>query len=308
MNKQERVLAALNGNEVDHIPYSLWYHFGTQFLPAEKAADIEIVFYERYDFDFLKVMNDYSYPLPEGLDRIRTIEDWKQLKPVTVDDYCFSEQLKLLKIVAKRLKGEAFFLDTVFSPLGVARRTAKDIIFDLLRSHPEQFKQGLEIITESLCNYVKAVIEVGAAGIFFSVNGATSDLFSKEEFQEFVKPYDLQVLNAVKEIGVFNVAHVHGYNLLFDQVTDYPVHAFSWAHLHSWPSLREAKALTDKCLVGGIDEHLTNMFHPDALETQIENALHETQGQKFILGPGCAIPTDMPPEQIDLIRQAIRKS
>lgn len=307
MNKQERVFAALNGKEVDYIPYSLWYHFGTQFLPAAKAADIQIAFYERYDFDFLKVMNDYSYPLPEGVDRIRTIADWQQLKPVTVEDYCFSEQLKLLRIVAKRLKGEALFLDTVFSPLGVARRTAKDVIFDLLRSYPEQFKQGLEIITESLCNYVKAVIEVGAAGIFFSVNGATSDLFTKKEFQEFVKPYDLQVLKAVENAGVFNVAHIHGYNLLFDQVIDYPVHAFSWAHLHSWPSLKEAQTLTDKCLVGGIDEHLTNMFHPDALEVQIANALRETNGQKFILGPGCAIPTDMPPEQIDLICRTLRK-
>ncbi len=107
MNKQERVLAALNGKEVDYIPYSLWYHFGTQFLRAEKAADIEIAFYERYDFDFLKVMNDYSYPLPEGLDRIRTIEDWMQMKPVAVEDYCFSEQLKLLQDCGKTIEREA---------------------------------------------------------------------------------------------------------------------------------------------------------------------------------------------------------
>ncbi len=307
MNKQERVAAAMNGSKVDYVPYSLWYHFGTQSMSAEKAAEIEIAFYERYDFDFLKVMNDYSYPLPEGLDRISTIADWKRMKPVTTDAYCFSEQLKLLKIVAKRLKDEAFFLDTVFNPLGVARRTAKDIIFDLLRSHPEEFKKGLEIIAESLRNYVKAVIEVGAAGVFFSVNGATPDLLSKAEFNEFVKPYDLYVLDAVKDTGVFNVAHVHGKNLLFAETTDYPVHAFSWAHLHSWPSLKEAKHMTKACLIGGIDEHLTNMFHPDEIEAQIASALRETDGERFILGPGCAIPTDMPPEQIDLICQTIRK-
>ena len=307
MNKQERILAAINGNKVDVLPYSMWYHFGTQFMPGEKAAEVVVAFYERYDLDFLKVMNDYAYPLPEGLDRIRSINDWKRMKPVKPTEGGFAEQLKLLKVVASRLKGEAFFVDTVFDPLYVAKRTAKDIIFDLLRSHPEEFKQGLEIITESLRNYVKAMIDIGAAGIFLAVNGATTDLFTREEFREFVKPYSLQVLDAVKDKGVFNIVHVHRENLLFDEMMDYPAHALSWEHLHTPPSFPEAREMTDSCFIGGIDERLTTMFHPDDLEAQIETALRETKGEKFILGPGCSLPSEMPVEQIDIIYRAIRK-
>lgn len=306
MNKQERILAAISGKPVDVIPYSLWYHFGTQFMPGEKAAEVELAFYERYDLDFLKVMNDYAYPLPDGLDRIRTIADWQRLKPVQPNEGGFAEQLKLLKIVAQRLKGEAFFVETVFDPFYVARRTAKDVIFELLRSYPREFKTGLEVITESLRNYVKAVLDVGAAGIFLAVNGATTDFFTRAEFREFVQPYTLQVLDAV-QAGVFNIVHIHGNNILFDEFTAYPVQALSWEHLHAPPSLAAARKLTGRCFIGGIDEKHPDFAHPDELEAQVATALRETNGEKLILGPGCSLPVDMPVAQIDIISKALRR-
>lgn len=308
MTKRERVLAAIQGRTVDMVPYSMWYHFGTQFLPGDKAAEVVIAFYERYDLDFLKVMNDYAYPLPDGLDRIRSIADWNRLRPVKHTEGGFVEQLKLLTEVARHLKGEAFFVDTVFDPFYVARRTAKDIIFDLLRSSPEAFKQGLEVITESLCQYVNAVLDAGAAGIFLAVNGATTNFFTRDEFCEFVKPYGIRVLEAIKDKALFNIVHIHGDNILFEEMLDYPVHALSWEHLHTPPSLAEARQKTDLCLIGGIDEKHPNHAHPDELEAQVANALRETGGKKFILAPGCSLPTDMPVEQIDLIYKAIREN
>ncbi len=307
MNKQERILAAIQGNDVDYVPYTLWYHFGTQFMPGEKAAELVTAFYDRFDLDLLKVMNDYAFPLPDGLDRIRSIDDWKRLKPLKPTEGGFAEQLKLLKVVAAHLDGEAFFVDTVFDPFYVARRTAKDVIFELLRSHPDDVKLGLEAITESLVNYSKAVLDAGGAGIFLAVNGATTDILSREQFQEFVKPYGVQVLEAVNKLGALNILHIHGNNIMFDDCLDYPAHALSWEHLNTPPSLTEARKKTDICFIGGIDEHQANMFHPDALEAQITTTLEDTEGKKLILAPGCSLPPDMPAEQIDIIRNAIRK-
>ncbi|MBD3309483.1 hypothetical protein GF339_24000 [candidate division KSB3 bacterium] len=307
MNKQERVLAAVQGKPVDYVPYTMWYHFGTQFVPGDKAAEVVVAFYERFDLDFAKVMNDYAYPLPKGMDRIRNIDDWKRLEPVKPTEGGFAEQLKLLSVVAKRLKGEAFFVDTIFDPFYVAQRTAKNLVFDLLRSHPEDFKIGLEVITESLVEYVKAVLDLGGAGIFLAVNGASTDVLSKEEFAQFVKPYDLRVLDAVKDQGVLNITHIHGEHIMFEEILDYPVHALSWEQNYVPPSLSDARKLTEKCFLGGIDERLPNFTPPDALEAQVESALQETNGEKFILAPGCSVPPDMPAEQIDIIRNAVRK-
>ncbi|MCP4398273.1 MAG: hypothetical protein GY801_13375 [bacterium] len=308
MNKKERVLAAIHGEDVDYVPYTMWYHFGTQFMPGEKAAEVAIAFYERFDLDLAKVMNDYAYPLPEGMDRIRNIEDWKRLKPLKAEEGGFAEQLKLLELVAKRVKDEAFFVDTIFDPFYMAHRSGKNIIFELLHEHPEEFKQGLEVITESLINYVKAVLELGAAGIFLAVNGASTDVLTQAEFQEFVKPYDLQVLNAVKDQATFNITHIHAENIMFEEFLDYPVQVLSWEQAYVLPSLAEARKMTDMCFLGGLDERVPNVVPPDDLEAQVETALQETQGKKFIFAPGCSVPPDMPAEQIDIIRNAVRRT
>ncbi len=307
MNKKERVLAAIHGKEVDYIPYTMWYHFGTQFMPGEKAAEVVIAFYERFDLDLAKVMNDYAYPLPDGIDRINSIEDWKQMKPLKASEGGFAEQLKLLKVVADHVKDDAFFVDTIFDPFYVAQRTGKNIIFDLMREHPEDFKLGLEAITESLRNYVKALLDLGAAGIFLAVNGASTDVLTPDEFKEFVKPYSLRVLDAVKDRSAFNITHIHGEHIMFEEFLDYPVQVLSWEQAYVPPSLAEARKMTDCCLMGGLDERMPNFVHANDLEAQVEQACQETQGRKFIFAPGCSLPPDMPVEQIEIIRNAVRK-
>jgi len=68
VNKIDRVTRALKGEEVDRPPFSFWYHFGLQHGPGRKHAEAELDFYRAYDLDFLKVMNDYPYPLPAGVE------------------------------------------------------------------------------------------------------------------------------------------------------------------------------------------------------------------------------------------------
>ena len=58
MNKIERVRAALAGQPVDRPPFTVWYHFGNQHAPAERTAEVHLEFFEHYDLDLLKLMND----------------------------------------------------------------------------------------------------------------------------------------------------------------------------------------------------------------------------------------------------------
>jgi len=307
VNKQERVLAALKGEAVDRLPWSIWYHFGNQYAPGDAIAETQLSFFERFDLDFMKVMNDYTYPFPEGLDRITTLDDWKRLSSAPLDYYWFKEQLKALSIYAKKLENKAFFVETIFNPIGVARRTAKDVIFKFMREHPDEFKAGLDAITDSFIAYGFAAMEAGAAGIFFSVNGATDDFMSQSEFMEFVKPYDMKMLSAFQEKGIINIAHIHGFNLRMEDVIDYPVHAFNWSHLHSAPSLKEARKMTDVCLMGGIDEFKTSYFHASDLEAQVNAAVAEAGTRGFMIGPGCAIPSDISPHSLDAVRKAVHR-
>ena len=68
MTKIERIDTTLRGEEADHPPVSLWYHFGVQHCSGDAFARTCLEFFEYYDLDWLKVMNDYFYPLPDGME------------------------------------------------------------------------------------------------------------------------------------------------------------------------------------------------------------------------------------------------
>lgn len=84
MNKKERVEASLAGKPFDRPPVSFWYHFGTQHEGGERIAELELEFLRYYDLDYLKLMNDYYYPMPAGKTELRTAEDLKGIQPLDI--------------------------------------------------------------------------------------------------------------------------------------------------------------------------------------------------------------------------------
>ena len=86
MNKRQRFEAAVSGGEVDYPPCVVWVHFVTDALPGEEAARRHATFLRTYDWDISKVMHDYRYPLPEGLETINTPADMMRFEklPVTI--------------------------------------------------------------------------------------------------------------------------------------------------------------------------------------------------------------------------------
>ena len=80
---------------------------------------------------------------------------------------------------------------------------------------------------------------------------------------------------------------------MFDQVLDYPVSVLSWSDRLAGPSLREARAMTSKCLMGGWHEFgaLSNGPEEKILE-EAKDAIAQTAGRKFILANGCSVPDE----------------
>ncbi|MCX7919908.1 MAG: hypothetical protein N3A72_09965 [bacterium] len=304
MNKIERIHKAINGKTVDRIPYSVWYHFGLQYLPGQALAEAELTFYRKFNLDFIKVMHDYPYPLPEGMQEIKQPNDWLKLKPVNINQGGFKQQLVALKLIGKQLNGEAYYIDTIFSPWSTARKLARDRIFEHQRTAPKKLKYGLEVITESFYNYISVAINSGLSGIFLSIGGASFDLMSEKEYCVFGKPYDLEVLNAASS-APFNVLHIHGKNIMFDLVKEYPVHALNWSHRHTAPSLKEARNKYSGCILGGIDELNTDSVRPPEIREQVFQTIKDLGKKGVILGPGCAIPTNTPPANISEIRKTL---
>jgi len=306
MNKIERVRAALNGKPVDYSPFTAWYHFGTQHASPEQTAEVHLGFFEAYDFDFLKVMNDYDYPMPEGMETMATAADLKRLSVFDVTKTPMGNQLKALEIIAKKLKGKALFVDTLFTAWNTIRRNlVKEALPGLMADHPRELLDALKVINQNLIRYALASLDRGSAGIFFSVP-ASAEFITPEQYEKFMRPFDLEFLNAIKGKGEMHILHAHGEKLFFDRLLDYPVQALSWADLNGGPSISAMREKTPLTLMAGVDHVKFPNISAQIVREQVKSAVAQAGNTKFILAPGCSLPTFSYPPLIKAACAAVR--
>jgi uroporphyrinogen decarboxylase len=306
MTKIERVRAALAGKPVDRPPFSIWYHFGNQHASPERTAQVHLEFFEAYDLDLLKVMNDYDYPMPEGMEIMTTPDDLKRLAPLDVTRTPLGRQLKAIELISKSLKGRALFVDTVFNAWNTVRRNlVKEAMAPLMAEHPEALEAALQIVNDNLIKYALASLERGAAGIFLSVP-ASAESVTPEQYARFMRPFDLELLNAVRGKGECHILHAHGEKLYLDQILDYPVHVLSWADLNGGPSIAEVRRRTTLTLMAGLDHIKFPYVSARAIREQVKAARAQAGNTKFILAPGCSVPTYSFPPLIKAARDAAR--
>ena len=308
MNKLERIDAVLAGQVPDRPPVSLWYHFGLQHAGGNGFARATLDFFEHYDFDFLKVMNDYFYPAPEGVDTVRGPEELRRFRPFDPSNTAWREQLRALEIIQTALGTRAYFVDTVFDPWQSLRRgLAGEQMEKLMRRHPEALTRALEVVTANLVTYCRESYKRGAAGIFLSI-AAGAEILTREDFLAFVKPHAARLLQAIAGEGVLNIAHIHGDDLFFDDVLDLPVPVFSW-----WdrgpqgPDLSSVRARTDACLMGGIDQTLVARRSRDFLRKHVEEGLAAGGDRRFFLANGCTIASWVHPDTLHAIVDTVKR-
>ncbi|HSB81990.1 MAG TPA: uroporphyrinogen decarboxylase family protein [Candidatus Methylomirabilis sp.] len=291
MNKAERVRAAIAGKPVDRPPFTIWYHFGNQHAAPERTAQVHLEFFEYYDLDLLKMMNDYDYPMPEGMDVMATPGDLQRMSAFDVTRTPLGQQLKAVELVAKALQGKALFVDTVFNAWNTLRRNlVKEAMEPLMADHPAEVEAALRVVNGNLINYCLATLERGAAGIFLSVP-ASAEFVTPEQYARFMRPYDLELLNAVKGKGEFHILHAHGEKLYLDQLLAYPVQALSWADLNGGPSIAEARKRTPLALMAGINHVKFPYVSSRVIRDQVKDACAQAGNTKFILAPGCSVAT-----------------
>ena len=307
MHKIDKVDRVLNGQRVDCPPISLWYHFGIQHGSGKQFADITLEYFHYYDFDFLKVMNDIFYPPPPGINEVASADDLASIRPANVVSV-WREQFNALEIISQALHGQAYFIDTVFDPWQtIWRGMTGEHMQVLMHSAPAALLEALEIVTDDLIAYCHHSLDAGSAGIFLSV-AAGAETLARQEFLTFVKPFATRLLRAVADRGKLNTVHVHGENLFFDDVLDFPAAVFSW-----WdrgpkgPGLEWVKKRVNACVMGGIDHTIVSRRTPAFLKQHVAEAIAMGGRKRFVLAGGCSIKTWMYPESIHAIVAAARQ-
>jgi uroporphyrinogen decarboxylase len=307
MSKTERVMEAVNGNEVDRLPVCFWHHFRPEGS-GRKLADATLEFFvDTYDLDIIKVMPDLPYPFPTK--SIRSLNDWTLVEPIDlIRSRFFSQRIEVVRQIRASLVEEVPIIVTVFSPLCEALHFSHD--HETFLQHVEQapavIHEALSTIAFNLQLHIDSLLDAGADGVFFALQGCSRATMSEEMYREVGRPYDLIALKGAIN-GWLNVLHIHGdRELMFDQTLDYPVHVLSWSDRLAGPSLREARSKTSKCLMGGWHEFGALSNGPEeAILSEAIDAANQTNGRKFILANGCSVPDETEDKWLAIGREVV---
>lgn len=317
-----RLEFCLAGQIPDRTPIALWRHFPVDDQTPDGLAAATAAFQHAYDFDLIKVTPSSSFCIkdwgvedrwtgnPEGTrDYTRYVihqpEDWKKLPVLDPTRGHLGDQLTCLRLLVQEFRPETPILQTIFSPMTQAKNlVGGDNLLVHMRRYPDALREGLETITQTTIRFVEEALKTGIDGVFFAIQHAQFGILSKDEINTFEKPYDLRVMEAVRDLWL-NVLHLHGSEVDFDLAVDFPAAVVNWHDRETIPSLKEGKKQFRGAVCGGLRQWDTMVLSsPDQVRAEAESAIEETEGRRFILGTGCVLPVTTPYGNIQAARQA----
>jgi uroporphyrinogen decarboxylase len=200
-------------------------------------------------------------------------------------------------------------IQTIFSPMSQAKNLVGPHELPIyVRRFPDQLEAGLKTITATTLRFIDECRQTGIAGIFFAVQHAQYGILSDAEFERFEKPYDLQILNATRDLWL-NLLHLHGEELMFSHTLDYPAQIINWHDRQTAPTLSEAQNLYHGITCGGLRQWETMVLGtPEAVKTEALDAIEQTGGRRFILGTGCVLPITAPHGNVMAAKRVILDS
>src|SRR5262249_58789793 len=102
---------------------------------------------------------------------VTTSADWRALRPLEPDHGVLGEHLSALRLIRDGLAGEAYFIQTIFSPLSIAKYLVGNDpapVKAAMIDSPDSLRTALDVITETFITYSLASLEAVAGRILFS--------------------------------------------------------------------------------------------------------------------------------------------
>jgi Uroporphyrinogen-III decarboxylase len=297
MNKRDAVLSLLDkDHKPGYIPAAFFLHFDPIYHRGQAAVDKHLEYFHYTDMDFVKIQYEQVFPhIPE----IQRPEDWARMPFYKLDFY--QEQLGVVEGLVKAAKSEALVLLTLYSPFMCAgNTTSQAMLTEHIKQDPEKVKRGMQVITDSLMQFVKECIRLGLDGFYTSTQGGEKDRFTDQAlFQECVKPYDLALMEEINRQCIFNILHVCDYQLPYSDLSPflgYPGQIVN-TNLELTGGKISAQEVSNKCgrpFMGGLDRKgVITTGSKDEVQKAVEDVLNMAP-ERFILGADCTVPSETP--------------
>lgn len=302
INKREMMLSVLDRSKPNrYVPAAFFMHFGGDYRRGEAAINRHLEYFRATNMDFLKVQYEISMPRQA---EIKRPEDWAKL-PI-FDKNFFEPVLAVIAGIVKEAKSEALIIPTIYSPFNcAAQMVGMDNVVAHGKENPEAVSKGMQRITESILNYVREAIRLGADGFYMSTQGSESNHFDNTSFYtKLTRPADMAILQECSDNSLFNILHICDwegrYNQL-DHLASYPASVINapFVLADGSPIIpKETEKLFNRPVMGGLNRLGTlAKGSVEEIKKEIDKVMPEVP-QNFILAADCTVPASTPWETL----------
>jgi uroporphyrinogen decarboxylase len=285
-----------------------WKRFGHDVLLVEngtaalaEACGVQV----EYQEDSAPVA---SQPAISSLDEIDQLE-----VPDPYRDPLLRELLKSTRIVVEEIGDKAFVIGRAdqgpFS-LACEIRGMSNFLLDIaIREELDKVHQLLEFCTKVSERYALAQIEQGAHATSFGDSPSGPDLISPADYREFAYPYMKKLGQSLQEKDIVLAYHICGNATpIIEDMIDTGAMIIEIDQKSDQAVVKKAAA-GKATLLGPIDPSEVMAFGtPELVKEKCREALENlSAGGGFILGPGCALPSSTPDENIDAMIETAKK-
>lgn len=337
MNSLERCLTTIRGDIPDRVSTDLHnflvaaklggYKFSECFQNGEMMADAQIKAWRRFGHDMLLLENgicaeaealgaEVIYPDDESPYcrefLLKTLKDVEKLKiPDPFKTHPLRELLRATKIVSKELGTKVFVMgraDQGPFALAAVLRGYEHLLIDVaLGEKLELIHKLLSVCCQTVTRFALAQIEMGAHGT--SIGEVGPQASSPKIFREISFPYIKKLISEVHKAGSFLSLHICGNAT--EIVKDMVDTGADILELDHKTDPVKAKQVTKgkPPILGPVDPaEVLWRGTPKLVEEKCKEAIKTiAQGGGLILGPGCALPADTPPENINTLIESAKK-
>jgi len=297
MNKRDVLFSVLDQSaSLPYVPAAFFLHFPAEFREGQASVAKHLEYFRYTGMDLVKIQ--YERPLPP-VPAIQRPEDWAAM-PRYGRDF-FEGQLQAIEGLVQAVKSEAVIVVTLYSPfMGAAHTTSDALLTEHLRQAPDQVRRGLEIITDSMLLFVRECIALGVDGFYHSTQGGEAGRWTDPGiFAEYVRPFDLVLMDEANRRCPFNILHVCDYQRDYDDFApflDYPGDVVNCPLKVGGRTLTPADAarLFGRPFMGGLERKgVLATGTPDQIRHEVTQ-VRDTAPDHFILAADCTVPSETP--------------
>ncbi len=321
MNGYERVLAMIEGREVDHLPLMpitmmfaadvIGVPYGEYVSDYRVLVEAQLRTAEEYGFDYVSCISD---PAREAADCGAVIQYFDDQPPAIVEDQALladkkklaqlkvpdpwgggrmEDRVRAAELFRKKVGGQLFIEGWIEGPCAEAAdlRGINTLMLDFY-DDPAFVRDLFDFILEMELAFAKAQIEAGADII--GMGDAAASLIGPKFYNEFVWPYEKKMVDAIHQMGGRVRLHICGNtNKILEGMGKLGCDIVDLDFLVSMEAGRQAMG-PDQVLLGNIDPvKVLRNGTPELVAEKLAEC-HRASGKRYIVGAGCEVPRGTP--------------